>query len=345
MNLKNWDYVLPLIYGYNQRVSINSVVKVCDDTQTQTLEKGMYLNMRHFLLFCGLVMGLVACGSTATPTAVPPTATLFATNTPHAAPATAVPLTQPTATQLPQATMIIGQMHPLTTPEAVVVTAEPITPTTPISQTNHFTIPLSDGLVIQATLYQPDDSDPHPGVILVHMLGSNRQVWQENGLGQQLATAGFVALAIDLRGHGETGGEVDWAKTPDDIRQIWQAFVALDQVIDNRTAVVGASIGANLALQLASQEPTIRTVALLSPGLDYHGITTDDAVVTYGERPLLIAYSSEDSQSADAIPTLRDTSKGDLQLVSFENAGHGTAMFAAQPNLSTIILNWLKSNL
>jgi pimeloyl-ACP methyl ester carboxylesterase len=130
------------------------------------------------------------------------------------------------------------------------------------------------------------------------MLGSNRGVWADNGLANLLADNSFAVLAIDMRGHGETGGRRDWAAVERDVQQIWQEFTNWPEVDGERTAVIGASIGSNMALIAAANEPAIKTVVLLSPGLNYAGVTTEDRNVAYGERPILIAASAEDSYAA-----------------------------------------------
>ncbi|NIL98484.1 MAG: alpha/beta fold hydrolase, partial [Planctomycetales bacterium] len=96
-----------------------------------------------------------------------------------------------------------------------------------------------------------------PGVLLLHMLNSNRSVWE--AFAAQLTDAGYVALAVDMRGHGETGGEREWEKARDDLARAWRYLADQSDVDPGRTAVVGASIGANLALITAADEPAVRT--------------------------------------------------------------------------------------
>lgn len=62
----------------------------------------------------------------------------------------------------------------------------------------HVSFKTQDGVAIAGTLYLP--GRPAPAVILLHMQTRSREDWQ--ALGQRLAEAGIVALAIDFRGHG-----------------------------------------------------------------------------------------------------------------------------------------------
>ena len=237
--------------------------------------------------------------------------------------------------------------------EAVVVLTQPVEPpvTKPTAAANLaagfaevMTITAADGLPIQATLLTPLTSGAEPGVILLHMLGDDRTVWGEVGLTADLVAAGYAVLVMDMRGHGETGGAQDWALAADDLGRAWDAFAALETVDAARTAVVGASIGANMALRLGADRTDVAAVALLSPGLDYRGVTTADQATSYGDRPLLLIAAEDDAYSADSVRALAEAADGATVHI-FERAGHGTNMFAAAPELADLIISWLNEQL
>jgi len=220
--------------------------------------------------------------------------------------------------------------------EAAVPTLEPVVETV--------TIEAADGLMLHATYYGPGGAAPFPGVILLHMLGSNRQVWDEVGFAPLLAGNGYAVLAVDMRGHGETGGNRDWGQAVDDIQRVWDYFTGRSEVAAEQTAVVGASIGANMALITGVNEPAVKGVVLLSPGLDYRGVTTGDKMALYGERPILLVASEEDGYAADSVRTLADLAQGETQFQLYNGAGHGTNMFGPQPDLADLILDWLNQH-
>ena len=62
----------------------------------------------------------------------------------------------------------------------------------------------SDGLNIAGDHYAVKN---RPGVILLHMMPADKSSWA--GFALKLNEAGFGALAIDLRGHGESDGGPD----------------------------------------------------------------------------------------------------------------------------------------
>ena len=266
-----------------------------------------------------LALALAACGRAAE-------------TTPGAVEATTVALA-PAATDTPT------EPAPTATETAAV---EPIDAggVSPVGSVEEMTVEAADGLPIRATLLAPLTSGADPGVILLHMLGDDGTVWGEVGLAADLVAAGYAVLIVDMRGHGQTGGAADWTLAADDLGRVWDAFAALETVDEARTAVVGASIGANMALRLGAARPDVRTVVLLSPGLDYRGVTTEDQLAAYGDRPLLLVASEDDAYSADSVRALAEPA-GAATVQMYEDAGHGTNMFAAVPELGALIIGWL----
>jgi dipeptidyl aminopeptidase/acylaminoacyl peptidase len=80
-------------------------------------------------------------------------------------------------------------------------------------ETIRFNSPLRPGgpptISLAAGLYQPDDagSGGHPGLIVGHGAGSRRSSHEE--FCQHACASGFVVIAVDFRGHGESDGVAD----------------------------------------------------------------------------------------------------------------------------------------
>lgn len=96
-------------------------------------------------------------------------------------------------------------------------------------------LPGADGVRLQATAW----GDPHrPPVMLLHGGGQTRHAWR--GTSQRLAEAGFRAMAIDLRGHGESewspDGRYSYAVLAADV-------AAVAAHLGRPPALVGASAG------------------------------------------------------------------------------------------------------
>jgi pimeloyl-ACP methyl ester carboxylesterase len=202
-------------------------------------------------------------------------------------------------------------------------------------------MPAADGLVLRGLFYPGPEKAA--GVLLLHMLGGNKEDW--GSLAAALQAAGLAVLAMDMRGHGASGGEPDWTAAQDDVRAMLDFLRAQPNVDPERVALVGASIGANLALTGCADHEACRTVVLLSPGLDYHGVTTEDEMPRLGERPVLLVASEDDSYSAQTARTLDGLAQGEHELEMYESAGHGTAMFNVEPGLHDLIVDWLRERL
>ena len=141
-----------------------------------------------------------------------------------------------------------------------------------------------DGTVMMGYWYVAHSDAPAPAVLLLHMLNGRAQDWLP--LSDELAQAGIHALAIDLRGHGESGGARDWTLAQRDVTKWWHWFAAHQEVDANAMAVVGASIGANLALLGCAEWVDCRGAFALSPGADYRGLRPQMALEGKRRGPL-----------------------------------------------------------
>ncbi len=214
-----------------------------------------------------------------------------------------------------------------------------------------FSAKAEDGLVLKGSLYLPDGvKEARPVVILLPMMANDRKSWGD--FPKKLASAGYAVLALDQRGHGEsvwqgkkkrtfskfTNG--DFARMVTDLDAVFGVLSKQKKVDASRAALYGASIGANAALVYGASHPVVRAVALLSPGLDYHGITTTDAAVSYGDRPVLIAVSRGDGYSALSSQKLADKIGPSAVLKIYDGSEHGTRIFAEDKDFGPLLLDW-----
>jgi dienelactone hydrolase len=271
----------------------------------------------------------------------PGSSTAIFSETPTVSPtSTPYPTHTPTVTETPEPTLTITP----TKDQASKVTASP--PATVQQEKTvgeRVEIAGEDGLAMVGTFYTPSEqSPPWPGVLLLHMMWGERSSWE--AYAQQLAEAGYAVLAVDMRGHGDTGGEVDWDLAGMDLQHAWNYLRERADTDEERIAVLGASIGANLGLDVAAKNSEAKTVVLLSPGLDYAGVETRDPLLIYGERPLLIVASQEDTYAADSARKLEEIALGEISLVMYQDAGHGLHMFDREPGLASLIIDWLEKH-
>lgn len=215
--------------------------------------------------------------------------------------------------------------------------------------TERVTLRTDDGLSLAATWYVPA-SRPGPAVILVHMLHKSRREWE--GVAQRLASDGIGALALDLRGHGESGqvaladgAQPDYASMVTDIKAARRHLAQRGDVQQARVGMIGASIGANLAALEASGDSSIASLVLLSPSLDYRGLRIEPALRKLGARPVLLVTSDDDPYAFRSARELHKAGAGRRELLVVKQAGHGTDMLARDPDLVRALVDWFRRTL
>jgi dienelactone hydrolase len=207
----------------------------------------------------------------------------------------------------------------------------------------------SDGVLLAGSFYETS-SRPSPAVILVHMLTRNRRDWE--AVAMRLASEGIAALAFDLRGHGESGPAPTEAGAapsamPRDVAAARQFLASRPDVLRDRIGLAGASLGANLALVDAATDPSVRSLVLLSPTLDYRGVRIESVARKYA-RPMLLVASREDAYSWRTVRDLtnpKDKGTSGRESLILENAGHGTGMFARDSSLIQSIVDFFHRTL
>ena len=205
-------------------------------------------------------------------------------------------------------------------------------------------LPSSDGVTIAGEFFEAG-SRPSPAVLLVHMLTRSKSEW--GSLPERLRDAGMSALAIDLRGHGQSSGSSqDLQAMVRDVRAAALWLASRPNVKGDAVAIVGASLGASLALLAAVDVPQARSLALLSPSLDYRGLRTDVTLLKrLGARSIWLAASDQDPL---ALRTLRDFAaepSGAREQHVTSGTAHGTALLERDPDLARSLVDWLRRSL
>lgn len=200
-----------------------------------------------------------------------------------------------------------------------------------------------DGFEITGNLLR----DGKKAVLLMHQFTLDKSSY--DGFARKLNDANYTVLAIDLRGHGESllqnglkRGYADFSEQ--DFR---------DMILDAKGAksflikegydlkiIVGASIGANTALNFASQDKDVEKAVLLSPGLNYKGIETEKNAPMVRAKVLVVASEGDDSYSFGSSKTLAGKMPN-AEFKGMRNAGHGTRMFSGT-NLENELVKWLE---
>lgn len=120
-------------------------------------------------------------------------------------------------------------------------------------------VALADGTPLYANTGGPGFDASRPVVVLIHGAGADHTLWR--GQTRYLAHHGWSPLAVDLPGHGRSGGTAG-----DTIEARGDAVIALLDALDvPAAALVGHSMGSLAALDAAGRHPDrVWALALLA---------------------------------------------------------------------------------
>jgi pimeloyl-ACP methyl ester carboxylesterase len=96
-------------------------------------------------------------------------------------------------------------------------------------------------------------------VLIVPGYGSRKE--NHRDFGEALRASGMAATAVDLRGHGETGGALDGGVL-DDVAACLDDLAAAGHA---PLGIRGSSMGGMLALHAAARDPRVRAVVAICP--------------------------------------------------------------------------------
>jgi len=185
-----------------------------------------------------------------------------------------------------------------------------------------------------------------------HGLGSGKYEW--GPLQDELKKRGYGYLSLDLRGHGESktcGGKPadyklftkeDWAGISRDIQGA-AAYLKKRGVPAAKMIFCGASVGANLSLKAAVEGPVKpAAVILLSPGMEYAGVKTEDNFNAPRPFKVLVAASQNDPYAwQSSLLLIREAGAKGLPASFIDGGGgHGVNMFTT-PATIPAILSWV----
>ena len=234
------------------------------------------------------------------------------------------------------------------------------------TQGEHVVFQTLDMVKIHGNYYQGEQVK---GIILIHMLGEDRNVWNE--LAIEINNAGYTVLTFDSRGHGssitQNNKEINWTlfdknDYEDMVFDLDAAISFLNMKEITNISVVGSSLGGNIALKYlssydeiierneylttydkiiaAEKNNTISNLVLISPGLNYKEIDTEDAIKNIGKVNILFIVSKEDSGSLNSVQTL-ELYHSNSEKIIYDGRNHGSEILKDEKARGSIIL-WLK---
>ena len=226
-----------------------------------------------------------------------------------------------------------------------------------------------DSVEVSALFGTADAGESLPVVILLHDLGGNKADWLTNtGTYVALLERGYAALAIDMRGHGQTplpdGRQalelIDLERSFLDVHAALVWLQSQSKIDISRIAVVGSGSGGNIAYVCSGVFPElIKTSVSLSPGLwgaaSLEPLVIGTGLESFGPRSMLFMVGDQDqiAVSEDQILSYKDFASfleeqtaepKDLRVFT-DSADHGYALLDNVVEAQDLFFLWLEENL
>ena len=216
-----------------------------------------------------------------------------------------------------------------------------------------------DGFLLFGTLFSsPNHPAPRPAVILLHPFNENHVQWT-GFVPELVAQRGYVALAFDLRGHGNSifrnGQPVtiqnfsidDFNQMPLDVVAAIAFLKTRAEADPNRIGVIGTDIGANIAFVSAGLFPDIKATVSVSP--EFRVNQTQEFLIGtnipgFAPRNILYLAAFGDGYTYTSSQTMSELTQGVTAVIGYQGTGHGLDLLA-QGNAWTTVLDWLDQNL
>lgn len=216
-----------------------------------------------------------------------------------------------------------------------------------------------DGFLLFGTLFSsPNHPAPRPAVILLHPFNANHVQWADF-VPELVAQRGYLALAFDLRGHGNSifrNGQPFTIQnfSIDDVNQMPLDVVAAiaflktrTEADPNRIGVIGTDLGADIAFVSAGLFSDIKATVSVSPnflGNRVQVVLTGTDIPGFSPHNILYLAAFGDGYAYTTSQTMSELTRGVTAVIGYQGTGRGLDLLA-QDNAWTTVLDWLDKNL
>src|SRR5437763_2811177 len=246
--------------------------------------------------------------------------------------------------------------------------ASPVPPSQQPQPGRAVNLKASDGTILKASYFVA--AKPGPAVLLYHQSNRTRKEWDM--VARQLAEAGMNTLTVDVRGHGETGGQESHGEArkkqwPLDLDAAFEYLISQPGVKRDVVGIGGAGvIGVENSVETARRHSDrVKSLVLLSGETSRDGL---QFLRQASQLPELFVVADDDEYSpiVEAMELLYITSSNSgrkfvhysasheapsLWYEPFDigkvpaSGGHGTDLFKPHPELPGIIVDWFVTTL
>src|SRR5438552_1634573 len=225
-----------------------------------------------------------------------------------------------------------------------------------------------DGTVLKGTYFPA--AKPGPAVLLYHQSNRTRKEWDM--VARQLAAAGINTLTVDVRGHGESGGQESRGEArkkqwPLDLDAAFQYLISQPGVKRDVIGIGGAGvIGVENSVETARRHSDqVKSLVLLSGETSRDGlqflrqasqlpelfVVADDDEYPPIVEAMELLYITSSSPSRKFVHYSASHEAPWLWYEPFDigkvpaKGGHGTDLFKPHPELPGIIVDWFVTTL
>lgn len=199
-----------------------------------------------------------------------------------------------------------------------------------------------DNTKLAATYWQGSSSS----IILLHQLNKDRHSYDD--FAGKLNKQGYTVLSIDFRGFGDSDLDKDTFDINDFLSLVSDVkaakrFLEEHKANTDKIFIIGASIGANTALNYAPIDTAVDGIVLLSPGLDYRGVKIEESAKVYQGAMLLVSSENDEYSVATAKKLDEIARSAEKRIELCKGSSHGTDMLR-DSDLEKTIIDWIKEH-
>jgi dienelactone hydrolase len=217
-----------------------------------------------------------------------------------------------------------------------------------------------DGWTLRGHLRIPGKADGAkvPGIVMVHGAKHDQQTYHE--LAPELAKQGIATLRFDWRGKGTSiaeGKSLYGINMPNeesanaylDVKAAIELLASQPEVDANRIGLIAATAGTGYSLRAAYGDKRIQTVVLLTANAAPTGQAKD--FLAQGGKPIFAIASREDinydrgSLAEETRQAYSFSNNKESELLLYDDAGRGSEMLKAKPELQRMVLRWFAEKL
>ena len=226
--------------------------------------------------------------------------------------------------------------------------------------TEDVTFTTSDKKEISGSFYFQDTkkNEVQPLVILIHQFNQTREQWQ-NSFRDSLLNTGYKVLAYDIRGHGKSTKQngkledllTDPEQATNDIKAVLEWAKKQKGIDSTRIAIIGTSIGGNIALY-AGLNLGVKVPVAVSNGKQTFEAYTGFNELMMGrpnfpkmQNALLICGNKDGDHEAGQKWILDNFCSKPCELKAYDSDKHGKFLIEEKPEVNELILSWLRKYL